>query len=175
MPEIQRIETHNLQRVTLLGGKLAFHKQGIDILGPFPLALGQLKYLVVAINYFIKWIEAEPFPKIAMEKVRKFAWKRIICRYGIPSQLVTDNGTQFTNWRFEDFCRKLGIRQLFSSVEHPQTNGLVEAANKITLTRLKRDWKKIRPMGQQAACCIVGLPYYTPKKNCTDWYSEPMQ
>ena len=51
---------------------------------------------------------------ITTEKVRKFVWKMIICRYGIPGQLVSDNGTQFTNWWFEDFCRELEIAQLFS-------------------------------------------------------------
>ena len=75
--------------------------------------------MVVAIDYFSKWIEAEPLLAITMEKVRKFIWKRIICRYGIPCQLVSDSGTQFTNWRFEDFYNELGIVQLLSSVEHP--------------------------------------------------------
>ena len=69
-----------------------FHKWRIDILSPFPLAPGQLKYLVVIIDYFTKWIKAEPLPTITTEKVRKFVWKRIISRYGIPHQLVSNNG-----------------------------------------------------------------------------------
>ena len=75
-------------------------------------------------------------PTITVEKVRKFIWKIIICKYGIPHQLVSHNGTQFTDWRFEDFNRELGI--VLSLVEHPQTNGVTEAANKIFLARLKR-------------------------------------
>ena len=97
-----------------------------------------MKYLVVVIDYFTKWIEAEPLPTITTEKVRKFVWKRIIYRYGIPRQLVSDNGIQFTDCGFEDFYRKLGIVQFFSLVKHTQTNGLVEATNKIILVRLKK-------------------------------------
>ena len=94
--------------------------------------------MVVAIDYFIKWIETKPLPIIKTKKVRKIIWERIIYRYGVPCQLVTDNGTRFIDWRFEDFCKELGITQLFSSVEHPQTNGLLEAANKIILARLRK-------------------------------------
>ena len=119
MPEIHKAEAHAFRRVALLGGKLALSQMGINILGPLLLALGQLKYLVGAINYFTKWIEAEPLPTNTTENVRKFVWKRIICMYGIPHQLVSDNGTQFTDWRFEGLCSELGIAQLFSSMEHP--------------------------------------------------------
>ena len=52
--------------------------------------------------------------------------------------MVSDNGTQFIDQRFENFCGELGIIQLFSSVEHPQTNGLVEAANKIIIAGLNK-------------------------------------
>nr|KYP37170.1 Pol polyprotein [Cajanus cajan] len=64
----------------------------MDILGPFPLAKGQLKFLLVAIDYFTKWIEACPLAKITTENVQKFTWRNIICRFGIPHTLVTDNG-----------------------------------------------------------------------------------
>ena len=60
-------------------------------------------------------------------------WKRIICRYRLSHQLVSENGIQFIDLRFEEFCRELGIVQLFLLVEHPQTNGLAEVANKIIL------------------------------------------
>ena len=104
---------------------------------PF-LAPGQSKYLVIAIIHFTKWIEAEPLPIITIEKVRKFVWKMIICTCGIPCQLVSDKGIQFTEWRFEDLCKVLGIVQLFSSVECSQTNKLAEAGNKIILAGLKK-------------------------------------
>nr|KYP31056.1 Pol polyprotein [Cajanus cajan] len=105
----------------------------MDILGPFPPAKGQLKFLLVAIDYFTKWIEACPLTKITTENVQKFTWKSIICRFGIPHSLITDNGRQFIAHSFENFFRELGIKHLPTSVEHPQTNGQAKAANKVIL------------------------------------------
>nr|KYP55351.1 Transposon Ty3-I Gag-Pol polyprotein [Cajanus cajan] len=110
----------------------------MDILGPFPSAKGQLKFLLVAIDYFTKWIEACPLAKITTENVRKFTWKNIVCRFGIPHALVTGNRRQFLAQEFEDFLRELGIKHLSTSVEHPQTNGQAEATNKVILRELKK-------------------------------------
>ena len=70
-----------------------FHTWGINILGSFPLAVRQMKYLVVSIEYFTKWIEAEPIAQIIAHKIQHFVWKNIMCRFGIPKRLVSDNGT----------------------------------------------------------------------------------
>nr|KYP74016.1 Gypsy retrotransposon integrase-like protein 1 [Cajanus cajan] len=115
-----------------------FSQWGMDILGPFPPAKGQLKFLIVAIDYFTKWIEACPLAKITTENVQKFTWRNIVCRFGIPHTLITDNGRQFIAQGFEDFLRELGIKHLPTSVEHPQTNGQAEAANKVILRELKK-------------------------------------
>nr|KYP52484.1 Pol polyprotein [Cajanus cajan] len=104
--------------------------------GQFPSAKDQLKFLLVAINYFTKWIEACPLAKITTEKVQKFTWKNIICRFGIPHTLVTDNGRQFIAQGFENFLRELGIKHLPTSVEHPQTNGQAEADPPVRGTKL---------------------------------------
>nr|KYP59197.1 Pol polyprotein [Cajanus cajan] len=96
-----------------------FNKWGIDILGPFRMAMRQLKFLIVAVDYFSKWIEVEPVATISAEKVRTFLWKNIICRYGVLQVLVSDNGTQFTSERVQNFCKEIGIRIMFTSVEHP--------------------------------------------------------
>nr|KYP59444.1 Pol polyprotein [Cajanus cajan] len=109
----------------------------MDILGPFPPAKGQLKFLLVAIDYFTKWIEACPLAKITTEDIRKFTWKSIVCRFGIPHSLVTDNGRQFIAQGFKDFLRELGVKHLPALVEHPQTNGQAEAANKVILQNSK--------------------------------------
>ena len=96
-----------------------FHTWGIDILGPFPTAIRQLKYLIVAVEYLTKWIEAEPVASITASKVEKFLWKNIICRFGVPCRLISDNGTQFTSTQVQHTCKQLGITQCFSSIEHP--------------------------------------------------------
>ncbi|XP_057745745.1 uncharacterized protein LOC130963660 [Arachis stenosperma] len=115
-----------------------FNHWGIDILGPFPTAPRQVKYLVVAIDYFSKWIEAQPLAKITSVQMISFVWQKIICRFGIPRHIVTDNGRQFTDHNFKNFLQNLKIKQHFSSVEHPQSNGLAEAANKVVLQALRK-------------------------------------
>ncbi|XP_072064426.1 uncharacterized protein [Arachis hypogaea] len=115
-----------------------FNRWGIDILGPFPTAPRQMKYLVVAIDYFSKWIEAHPLAKITSSQMISFVWKSIICRFGVPGHIITDNGRQFTDHSFKEFLQNLKIKQHFSSVEHPQSNGLAEAANKVVLQALRK-------------------------------------
>ena len=117
----------------LLSSPWPFYQWGADILGPFPVGTGQLKFLIVAVDYFTKWVEAEAVARISAEKVRRFYWKNIICRFGLPGVIVSDNGTQFASASVVNFCRDYGIQNRFTSVEHPQANGQAEAANKIIL------------------------------------------
>ena len=91
--------------------------------GPFSKALRQLKFLVVDIDYFTKWVEAEALATIAEKNIRSFVWRNIICKYGILRVLVSDNGKQFNNNALRDFCSELGIKNHYSSPAHPQANG----------------------------------------------------
>ena len=59
----------------------------------------QYKHAIVAIDYFTKWVEAEPLAKITEANMTSFIWKNIVCRFGIPASIVTDNGKQFDNAR----------------------------------------------------------------------------
>ena len=79
-------------------------------MGLFATAIQQLKFLVVNIDYFTKWVEAEALATIIEENVQSFVWKNIIYRYGIPKVLVSNNGKQFNNDAFRDFCSQLGKR-----------------------------------------------------------------
>ncbi|GJR01439.1 reverse transcriptase domain-containing protein [Tanacetum coccineum] len=115
--------------------------------GPFPEGPGKVKFLIVAIDYFTKWIEAKPVATITGNQVKKFVWDNIVCRFGLPGEIVSDNGKQFCENPFKDWCEKLSIRQCFASVKHPQTNGLVERANrslgegiKARLDERSKDW-----------------------------------
>ncbi|XP_040364489.1 protein NYNRIN-like [Rosa chinensis] len=111
---------------------------GLDIFGKLPTAKGQFKYIIVAIDYDSKWIEAEPLMAITTAKVQHFLWKNIYCRYGVPNTIITDNGTQFNNEELINFTAKLGTKMRFASVAHPQTNGQVQSANKIIKKLLKK-------------------------------------
>jgi len=105
----------------------------MDIIGPFAPGKGQVKFLIVAVDYFSKWIEEEPLATITANQVQRFVWKNIICRYGIPHTIITDNGGQFIDKGLADFYHNLNITHITSSVEHPQTNGQAEAAKMIIL------------------------------------------
>ena len=84
---------------------------------------------------------------ITEQKIRNFVWRAIICRFGIPRALVSDNGNQFDNTKLRDFYAELGIKNYYSSPAHPQSNGQVEvtiktlkAALKTKLEDLKGKW-----------------------------------
>ena len=98
-------------------------------MGPFPITVRQLKFLVVGIEYFTKWVEAEALATITEKNIRNFVWRNIICRYGKPRVLVSDNGKQFDNNAFKDFCSELSIKNHYSSPTHLQANGQVEVMN----------------------------------------------
>ncbi|XP_050207935.1 uncharacterized protein LOC126657310 [Mercurialis annua] len=95
-----------------IGSAWPFAQWGMDILGPLPLATGQRKFLVVAIDHFTK--------------------------FGIPKVLITDNGKQIDSANFRKFCAEYQIDLRFTSVYHPQSNGQTEVANRILLAGLKR-------------------------------------
>ena len=129
-----------------------FQQWGLDILGPLPMGKGQCKFIIVAVDYFTKWAEAEPLATITEQKIRNFVWRAIICRFGVPRALVSDNGKQFDNAKFRDFCAELGIKNYYLSPAHPQSNGQAEvtirtlkAALKTKLEDLKGSWVKYLP------------------------------
>ena len=89
---------------------------------------------------------------ITEHKIHNFVWRAIICRFGIPRALVSDNGKQFDNAKFRDFCAELEIKNYYSSPAHPQSNGQAEvtirtlkAALKTKLENLKGKWVEYLP------------------------------
>ncbi|XP_011100534.1 uncharacterized protein LOC105178702 [Sesamum indicum] len=114
-----------------------FDQWGIDIIGPFPQAVAQKKFLIVAVEYFSKSVEAEALAKISEKEVVNFIWKNIICRFGVPRVLVSDNGTQFQGKKIVALCKELKIQQNFTAVGNPQVNGQAEVTNRTLLQYLK--------------------------------------
>jgi hypothetical protein len=111
---------------------------GLDLLGPLPPAQGNLKYVVVAVEYFSKWIEAKPLATITSATVQKFFWQNIVYRFGVPKAITVDNGTQFDPETFKTFCDQIGTKIHFASVRHPESNRLVERANEIIITGIMK-------------------------------------
>ncbi|XP_030936306.1 protein NYNRIN-like [Quercus lobata] len=127
------------------GGKLnpmsspwPFAQWGLDILGPFPKATGNRKFLLVGTDYFTKWVEAEALTNIRDVDVKKFLWKNIVTRFGTPHTLVSDNGLQFDSKAFRRYCSELGIVNRYSTPAYPQSNGQAEAVNKTIMNGLKK-------------------------------------
>jgi hypothetical protein len=108
------------------------------LLGPLPPAQGNLKYVVVAVEYFSKWIEAKPLAIITSTTVQRFFWQNIVCRFGVPKAITVDNGTQFDVETFKAFCDQIGTKMHFASVRHPESNGLVARANGIIITGIMK-------------------------------------
>ncbi|CAL2257308.1 unnamed protein product [Prunus armeniaca] len=102
-----------------------------------PEGKGQVKYTVVAVDYFTKWVEAKALATITAARIEDFVWTNICCRFGIPYAIITDNGRQFDSEVFREFCIRLKINLFFASPAHPQSNGQVKAMNKIVKKLLK--------------------------------------
>ena len=116
-------------------------KWGMDIVGKLPTAPGQRMYMLVVTDYFTKSVEAEAYHQIRDREVKNFIWKNIICRFGIPKEITTNNGSQFISFDFQDFYKEWGIKISFSISRYPQANGQAKSTNK-TVIKIIKKWIK---------------------------------
>ena len=91
----------------------------MDIIGLLPITVVQKKFLLVATDYFSKWVEIEAYDNIKDKDVSKFIWKNIVCRFGIPQAIVADNGPQFDSIAFITFYSELKIKNMYSTPCYP--------------------------------------------------------
>ncbi|CAA7018421.1 unnamed protein product [Microthlaspi erraticum] len=124
----------------------------------------QFQYLLVLTDYFTKWIEAKPYQQTTELEVRKFIWKDIICRHGLPFEIVTDNGSQFIARTFKDFCKKWNIRITYSTPRYPQGNGQAEATNKTLLSNLKKRLDARKHRWSEELAAVLWACRTTPHK-----------
>nr|GEX92554.1 reverse transcriptase domain-containing protein [Tanacetum cinerariifolium] len=103
------VTKHPQQPLTPITAPWPFYKWGIDIAGPFPEGPGKVKFLIVAMDYFTKWVEAKAVATITGGQVKRFLWDNIVCRFGIPGEIISDNGKQFADNPFKD-CLREGIK-----------------------------------------------------------------
>jgi transposase InsO family protein len=108
----------------------------LDILGPFPRAQGGYRYLYVSIDKFTKWVEVEPMCTIPARSTVKFI-RGLVCRFGVPNRIITDNGNQITSRLFREYGASAGIKIYFALVAYPRSNGQAERANTKVLKGLK--------------------------------------
>ena len=93
---------------------------------------------MVDTDYFTKWVEAEPLSNIKDVDAKRFLWKNIVTRFGIPHTIILDNGLQFGSKAFKRYSCDLGIRNRYSTLAYPQGNGQAEANNKVIVNGLKK-------------------------------------
>ncbi|KAI5314006.1 hypothetical protein L3X38_043182 [Prunus dulcis] len=113
-------------------------QRAIDLVGPLPPSPAKKEMMIVATDYFTKWIEAEALSSTKEADVERFIWRNIICRFGCPQLLVTDNCSQFIGKQITAFFAKYKIKQHLSTPRYPQGNGQSEASNKVILDCLKK-------------------------------------
>ncbi|GJV72700.1 reverse transcriptase domain-containing protein [Tanacetum coccineum] len=101
---------------------------GIDFMGPFPSSKGN-KYILVAVDYLSKWVEAKALPTNDARVVVKFL-KSLFARFGTPRAIISDRGTHFCNDQFAKVMSKYGVTHRLATAYHPQTSGQVEVSNR---------------------------------------------
>lgn len=110
-------------------------------MGPYTIGIRQKKFVIVAVDYFTKWQEAEVVATITQRSVEKFLWENIMYRFGVSYVLISENGPQLKGDNIQRFCDNLHIKSSPSAVAHPQKNGFTEATNKNTKTAMKKKLK----------------------------------
>jgi transposase InsO family protein len=126
------------------------------MIGPFKKAQGGYTHVLVAIDKFTKWIEFKPIASLTSAKAVEFI-QDIVFRFGIPNNIITDLGSNFTSLEFFDFCEQKGIQIKYASVAHPRANGQVERAKGMILEALR---KKVFDKNEKfAGKWIRELPY----------------
>ena len=123
-----------------------FDVWGIDFMGPFPMSFGN-KYILVAVDYVSKWVEAAALPTNDAKVVTKFIKKNVFSRFGTPRAIISDGGTHFCNRQFEALLTKYGVTHKVATPYHPQTSGQVEVSNRElkrilekTVNSSRKDW-----------------------------------
>ena len=92
----------------------------------------------MAIDYFTKWVTAETYTTVNQSDTINFVWKHLICQFGVPRELVAENGSQFQNNKLKELCDTYHIKLNFASVSYLQSNGQAEATNKVILNIIKK-------------------------------------
>ncbi|XP_017972718.1 PREDICTED: uncharacterized protein LOC18601752 [Theobroma cacao] len=135
----------------------SFSMWGMDVIGFItPKASNGHRFILVAIDYFTKWVEAASYANVTQKGVCKFIQKEIICRYGLTERIITDNASNLNGTMVKDVCAKFKIKHHNSTTYRPKMNGAVETANKNIkkiiekMTEVYKDWHEKLPFALHA-------------------------
>ena len=134
-----------------------FSMWGMDVIRPItPKASNDHRFIFVIIDYFIKWIKAASYASVTKSVVAQFIKKEIVCRYGLPKRIISDNGLNLNNYMVIEVCTRFKIKHHNSVPYRPKINGAVEAANKnvkkiiAKATKTYKDWHEKLPFALHA-------------------------
>jgi hypothetical protein len=156
-----------------------FRGWGIDLIGQInpPSSKGH-KFVLLATDYFTKWVEAIPLKKVTSENMVEFVKEHIIYRFGIPQTITTNQGAQFVSLEFREFAESMGIKLLNSSPYYAQANGRAEASKKIMIKLIKRRSTRSQRGGIRYSMKLYGLTEWLlmelQKRLLMNWFTDTM-
>ncbi|XP_017972480.1 PREDICTED: uncharacterized protein K02A2.6-like [Theobroma cacao] len=134
-----------------------FSMWGMDVIGLItPKASNGHRFILVAIDYITKWVKAASYANVTQKVVYRFIQREIICQYGLPERIITDNASNLNGVMVNDICAKFKIKHHNSTTYCPKMNGAVEAANKNIkkivekMTEVYKDWHEKLPFALHA-------------------------
>nr|XP_009760344.1 PREDICTED: uncharacterized protein K02A2.6-like [Nicotiana sylvestris] len=123
-----------------MGSPWLFAAWGIDVIGPIETTMSNgHRFILVNIDYFTKWVEASTYKAVTKKVVVDFVRNNIVCRFGIPESIITDNATNLNSNLMREIYEKFRIIHRNCTAYRPQINRAVEAANK-NIKRILQTW-----------------------------------
>ena len=134
-----------------------FSMWGMDVIRPItPKALNGHHFIFVVIDYFTKWVEVASYASVMKSVVARFIKREIICRFGLPKRIISDNGLNLNNDMVTEVRTRFKIKHHNLVPYRPKMNGVVEAANKNVkkiiekATKTYKDWHEKLPFALHA-------------------------
>ena len=136
-----------------------------------PKASNEHRFILVAIDYFTKLVEATSYTNVTSQVVTRFIKQNLICRYGVPSRIIMDNGSNLNNKMMKELCDNFKIEHHNSSPCRPKMNRYVEAANKNIkkiiqkMVKTYKDWHEMLPFAlhgyRTSVCTLTGATLFS--------------
>ncbi|XP_070019401.1 uncharacterized protein [Nicotiana sylvestris] len=150
---LKRAINMNVQELIVIGDSDLLIHQGMDVIGPIEHAASNgHRFILVAIDYFTKWVEAASYKAVTKKVVEDFVCDRIVCRFGIPESIITDNGSNL----MKAVCETFKIKHKNSTAYKPQMNGAVETTYKNIKKILRKMVERHKQWHEKLSFALLG-------------------